>query len=62
MRQTLSPTGGHPKAAPAASPVPGPLQTAGRRSGEGSASVLEYLVQDRIRASDRYAPERGRRP
>jgi hypothetical protein len=45
MRDTLPPAGDHPTAS---TPAPAPIQLAGRRSGEGSASVLEHLVQDRI--------------
>jgi hypothetical protein len=47
------------RAAAAASPAP--LQMAGRRSGEGSASVLEHLVQERLRSSDKNAPGRKQR-
>jgi hypothetical protein len=45
MRDTLPPPGEHPTAS---APAPTPIQMAGRRSGEGSASVLEHLVLDRI--------------
>jgi len=56
MRNTVPSTSERPQAA--AGPTPPTLRTAGNRSGEGSASVLQYLVQDRLRHSDRSAPQR----
>jgi hypothetical protein len=58
MRNTVPSKSERPQAA---SPTPPALRTAGNRSGEGSASVLEYLVQDRLRYSDRNAPQREQR-
>ena len=57
MRDPLPSPNEHPGAA-GATPAPAPVQAAGHRSGEGSSSVLEHLVQDRARSSDKIAPPR----
>jgi hypothetical protein len=58
MRDTLPPPTERPRGP---TPSPAPVQTVGHRSGQGSASVLEHLVQDRLRHSDKSAPSRERR-
>lgn len=58
MRDTISPPTERPNAP---TPGPAPVRAAGHRSGQGSASVMEHLVQDRLRHSDKRAPSRERR-
>ena len=55
MRDTPPPTGQRPAAA---TPAPAPVRMAGSRSGEGAASVMEHMVQDRMRYARRKAGPR----